>query len=288
MRTTLILFLAILAASPALAAGERDRLDEAVAAFRDGNAKECLKKLDGIPSDSELRPKADYLAGEAWLSLGEAAKAEKAFRAVLAAKPDAVPARTGLGKALLALDKLPDAVEELKKAVKKDGKDVDARRTLGLALARAGESKDALAALRKAWKQDRKDPLTARALVEFLVREEKLEDAMSIAKAITKARKKEPMGYFLIGLVLDREKKTDEAEEAYLLALEKDDAFLDAHKNLAILYHSVNPTYRDLDRTKKAMKHYERYFELGGRDEELKKVYLQTKGFLTQMGVLEK
>jgi tetratricopeptide (TPR) repeat protein len=288
MRITVLICLLLTIPSPVLLAGERETLDEALKAFRTGEAKECLKLLEKIPEESKLRPKADYLTGESWLLLGEAEKAGKAFRAVLKARPKAVPALTGLGKSLLAKGESAKAVKELEKAVKLDKKDVDARRTLGQALAAEGRTKAALAALRKAWKQDRKNPLTARALVEVLVEEDMAAEAKPIARAVIKARKDEPMGYFLLGLVLDREKKTDEAEKAYLTALTKDDAFIDAHKNLAILYHSVNPTYRDVERTKKSMKHYERYFELGGRDEELRKVYLQTKGFLTQMGVLPK
>jgi predicted Zn-dependent protease len=288
MRAILILILALAMSVPAFAADDQGRLDAALKAFGEGDAKQALVLLDEIPAESKLRPKADYLTGEARLLLGEAAKAETAFRAVLAARPKSVPARTGLGKALLARGKAADAVTELEKAVAADKADVAARRTLGTALAAAGKKKEALAALKKAWKADRKDVLTARALVTFLLAEGMTAEATPVARAIVKARKDEPMGYFLLGLVLDREKKTDEAEKAYLTAVAKDGNFIDAHKNLAILYHSVNPTYRDIERTKKSMHHYERYFALGGRDDELKRVYLQTKGFLEQMGVLSK
>jgi predicted Zn-dependent protease len=288
MRTALILILTLAISVPAFAAEDRDRLDAALKAFGEGDAKKTLDFLNEIPATSKLRPRADYLAGEARLLLGEAAKAETAFRAVLSARPKSVPARTGLGKALLAQGRAADAIAELEKAVAADKADVAARRTLGTALAAAGKKKEALAALKKAWKANRKDVLTARAIVTFLVAEGMTAEATPVARAIVKARKDEPMGYFLLGLVLDREKKTDEAEKAYLEAVAKDDRFIDAHKNLAILYHSVNPTYRDIERTKKSMHHYERYFALGGRDDELKRVYLQTKGFLEQMGVLAK
>jgi tetratricopeptide (TPR) repeat protein len=288
MRAVLILTLILTIPVPAVAADEPDRLDAALKAFSEGDAKKTVELLEKIPAGSKLRPKADYLAGKANLLLGETAKAETAFRAVLAARPKSVPARTGLGKALLARGEAADAVTELEKAVAADKRDVDARRTLGTALAAAGKRKEALSALKKAWKQDKKDALTARAFVTVLLDADMTAEAKSVAKAILKAHRDEPMGYFLTGLVLDREKQTDEAEKAYLAAVGKDDRFIDAHKNLAILYHSVNPTYRDIERTKKSMHHYERYFALGGRDEELKKVYLQTKGFLEQMGVLRK
>ena len=49
----------------------------------------------------------------------------------------------------------------------------------------------------------------------------------------------------------------------------------------------MNPTYRDIPRTKKAFHHYQRYLDLGGSDEELKNIYLQTKGYLVSMGYLK-
>ncbi|MCI0587577.1 MAG: tetratricopeptide repeat protein, partial [Planctomycetes bacterium] len=76
------------------------------------------------------------------------------------------------------------------------------------------------------------------------------------------------MGPFLRGLALDRLGKGREAIEAYEAALARDPKFLDAHKNLAILCHTRNPTYQDRARTEKAMAHYERYFALGGADAE--------------------
>jgi len=288
MRALLTLTLTLAILTPAFAADDRKRLDAALKEFGEGDATKVIELLEKIPAKSKLRPKADYLAGEARLLLGEPEKAETAFRAVLKARPKSVPARTGLGKALLARGKPADAVTELEKAVAGDKADIDARRTLGTALAAAGKKKDAIKSLSKAWKRDKKSVLTARAFVTVLVAEDMAAEAKPIAKAIIKAHREEPMGYFLLGLVFDREKKTDEAEKAYLTAVEKDAKFIDAHKNLAILYHSVNPTYRDVERTKKSMHHYERYFALGGRDAELKQVYLQTRGFLEQMGALGK
>jgi hypothetical protein len=71
---------------------------------------------------------------------------------------------------------------------------------------------------------------------------------------------------------------------AYEKAISLDDAFLDAHKNLAILCLTDNPTYQDRERTAKAMKHFQRYFDLGGKDPTLEQSYRQIKGFLDQAG----
>src|SRR4029453_13493912 len=104
------------------------------------------------------------------------------------------------------------------------------------------------------------------------------------AERVAKACPDLPMGWFLKGLVLDRMNKDRDAIEAYKKAIEKDDRFLDAHKNLAILCTAKNALYQDRERTKKAFEHYKRYFELGGKDEELKKLYETNKSFLEQNG----
>ena len=65
-------------------------------------------------------------------------------------------------------------------------------------------------------------------------------------------------------------------------ALALDASFLDAHKNLAILCHTRNPLYTDEVRTKKALEHYAKYFELGGQDKELESSYAQFKAFMDE------
>jgi tetratricopeptide (TPR) repeat protein len=92
------------------------------------------------------------------------------------------------------------------------------------------------------------------------------------------------MGPFLKAIALEKEGKDDDAIQAYEAALERDDKFLDAHKNLAILCHTRNPTYADRERTEKAMAHYARYFELGGSDAKLKQMYDTMKAFFEQNG----
>jgi tetratricopeptide (TPR) repeat protein len=87
------------------------------------------------------------------------------------------------------------------------------------------------------------------------------------------------MGPFLEGLGLERLSKDDEAIAAYEQALVRDDRFLDAHKNLAILCHTMSRTYSDAARTQKAKEHYERYFALGGADPQLRTMYDTLKRF---------
>jgi tetratricopeptide (TPR) repeat protein len=89
------------------------------------------------------------------------------------------------------------------------------------------------------------------------------------------------MGLFLAALVDDRAGKFDEAIAGYQKAIEADAAFLDAHKNLAILCIAQNPLYQNVKRTKLAMEHFQKYADLGGRDQEVLQVFETLKQFIS-------
>ena len=76
MRAVLIFTLTLAILTPAFAADDRERLDAALKAFGEGDATKAIGLLEEIPAKSKLRPKADYLAGEARLLLGDPEKAE--------------------------------------------------------------------------------------------------------------------------------------------------------------------------------------------------------------------
>jgi tetratricopeptide (TPR) repeat protein len=282
MKTITSILVLMLLVAGAMAA--EDALAPAAEAFQAGNYEQVLTLCAAVSAESEDYPRALYLGGEAHLSLGQYEAAETAFKALAALRPKAVAALVGMGRSQLGLGRAEDAVKTLRGAVKADRRDLCAQRALGEALAAAGQPKEAASILTKAFDGDRKSALTGRALVAVLLGLEATAEAGSAARKLVKAAPENPMGYFLMGLALDREGKSDEAIAAYEQALAKDDAFLDAHKNLAILCHTANPLYRDTVRTKKALQHYARYFELGGQDPELERSYLQMKGFLESMG----
>ena len=270
------------AAAFALAAG--GPLDQAMDAFKQGDYAKTVEIAGAVKMGDAARPRAAYLAGEANLCLQQWDDAEKAFREVLAKKADSVPALVGLGRALTGKGSADDAIATLEKAVKLEGKDVAARRALGEARLAKGDLEKARADLDAAVKLDPKDPLTSRSLVECSLRSEKFDLASKEAERLAKAIPDHPMGHFLRGLCLDRDGKDKDAIEAYEKAIAKDDKFIDAHKNLAILCVAKSNTYQDRDRVKKAFEHFQRYFDLGGRDEELKTVYETIKDVLKPYG----
>jgi tetratricopeptide (TPR) repeat protein len=271
------LLLSLPAAAPA---GDPSPVDEAFQAYQAGEYAKAAEKAESVPAGDPLYARARYLAGEARLALGEAEPAEKAFRAALEKKPGSAPILAGLGRALTARGSLEEALKVLQEAVKADGKDAGARRSLGEAFAAQGKVPEARKELEAAAKLDPKDPLAARALVEILLRSDDLEAAGRAAEVHARSDPKGAMGDFLRGLVLDRSKKGKDAIASYEAALAKDPKFLDAHKNLAILCVTDNPSYTNRERTRKAFDHFAKYFELGGKDEELRRTYETIKGFL--------
>ncbi len=255
-------------------------VEQAMKAFQAGEYAKAVKAGNEVGAEDPLYARAQYIVGEGWLAFGDPDQAERSFRRALEKKPESAPLLGGLGRALLAKGSHAEAEGPLRAAIKIDAKDAMSRRALGECLAAQGKAADARKELELAVKADPKDPLSARAMVEFLVKQVDLDTAAKYAEMQVQADPKGAMGYFLRGLVLDRQKKDKDAIEAYEAALARDEKMLDAHKNLAILCITDNPLYANRERTKKAFDHFARYFELGGKDEELKETYETIKGFL--------
>ena len=261
-----------------LAAGP---LDDAMAAFRAGEFEKAATLAASVPADDPSKPKALYVAGEAELARERWDAAAESFRAVLAAKKDNAPATTGLGRALAGKGEKAEAEKTLRRALEIDAKDLGARRALGEFLTATARAEDAVKVLAAApAKPVPGDALWARAVVEAHLGAGKLDDAGKAAKAFGQEAQGTAMAHFLRALVLDRKNEDRDAIEAYEKALEKEPRFLDAHKNLAILCIAQNPLYTNQERTAKAMKHFDRYFALGGRDAEVKRIYETLRQFI--------
>ncbi len=281
MRNLLTALLLISMTTTVLAKGP---LDEALKSLQGAEYRAAIDLAEKVAATNEAeRARARYIVGEARFGLGEFVEAEKAFRAVIELRPEAVPAHTGVARALLRQGKAADAEAAANKAIALDAKDAESLRTLGEALLEQGKDREARKPLAAAYKINRKDPLNARALFNYHVKGERLPKAKSVADRLAKDRRGHPMGWFLKGIYLDRSGKDEEAIKAYEKAIEIDDTYIDAHKNLAILCTAKNPLYRNLERTKKALAHYKRYFELGGKDPELKQLYTTIDSFLSRM-----
>jgi tetratricopeptide (TPR) repeat protein len=278
------LLVPVLLAAPALAAGSE--LEEALGAFRAGEYKRALEIAAAVAPGSEDRPRAAYLAGETQLVLGDVVAAEASFREVVEERPRAVPALVGLGRALTQAGAVEEAAAPLLEALELEPGDLAARRAMGELHTAAGRLPKARELLIEVFERDPKDPMSARALVDVLLRMQVGPDAMRVAEDFTIARATHPMGYFLMGIVQEQMEDDEAAIRSYQLAIERDPRFVDAHKNLGILCHTLSSTYQIVERNKLAMEHYAAYFALGGKDDTLQRTYEQMKTFLGPDGNL--
>ena len=269
----------LLVAAPATA-DETSSLADALEAYKKGEYKKVVDLAAKVSAQADDYPRARYLLGEAHLKLGDHAKAESAFAAVLEARPKAAPAMVGLGKALEGQGKDEEAEKQYRAAIKADRRSAAARLALGELQMRQGALGKARSTLKAAYKLTPEDARCARALVEVLLRGGDVAGADKVAKKLVSAKRAHPMGYFLCGLTQERRGNLEEAIEFYGEALAVDAKFLDAHKNLAILYHTNNPDYADRARLEAALEHYEQYFVLGGKDEALKATWRRLQRFV--------
>jgi len=257
--------------------------EEAKKSFAQGEFAAAREKAAAVPDRDADYARARYLMGEIALLLGDPKEAVEDFRAARKAKPESAAILTGLGRALIEGDEHAEAAKVLREAVKLDAKSGRAHCFLGIALRQETFGKQGGGEIEKGVKLAPDDAVVARAAVLFWLDEDEPRKAAKAADAFRKKRKKDPMGYFLKALVLEREKEYDDAIAAYEKAIELDDTFLDAHKNLAILCVAQNPLYRDRKRTELAMKHFERYRELGGKDEQVLQIHETLKKVLPQI-----
>lgn len=262
-------------------------LDRARAAFEKGAYKEVVELAKGGASETDA-PRLAYLAGEAQLVLGAPSEAEASFRAVLAKRPQALPAQVGLGRALYEQQRFDEAGRTLEAALKTDPKDVGALTAHGLLASLLGRSDEAKKELARAYELDPKNPLTVRGYVEVLLRVDDTPGAANVIESFSKAAPKHPLGPFLMGWTMELDGEDEGAIEQYQQALARDPNFLDAHKNLAILCHTLSNTYQIRERVELAYAHYQKYFELGGRDAELKTMFASLLAFKEQILGAEK
>jgi len=258
-------------------------LEEATRAFQAGEYAKVLELAAAPGASTGDAPRLAYLAGEAQLALGAPAEAEKSFRTVLVSRPKAVPAQVGLARALMALLRFDEAGPLLESALAAEPKDVGALVARGLLCSSTGKSDEAKKTLEAAWKLDPKGALTTRGYVEVLLRADDVPAAAAVAEKFMSSRPAHPLGPFLFAWTLERDGEDEQAVEQYEAALARDPNFVDAHKNLAILCHTLSNTYKVRERVLLAYEHYERYFALGGKDQDLERMYKDLLSFKEQI-----
>lgn len=257
----------------ASAAASQSALESAVADFRAGRFAAVVEAREHLPADVREAARVQYLVGEALLVLDRPEEAERAFAATVAARPAAVPAQVGLGRARTRLGRFDEAETSLAAALAADPKDLGALVAQGeLSLAR-GDLEAAEKRLAAAHASAPDDPLAARAWFEVLLRKQDSAAAAELAEGLMRSRPEHPLGPFLLAVVMERDGEDEAAQAQYQRTLELDPTFVDAHKNLAILCHTLSRDYTDKQRAKLAYDHYAAYFRLGGGDQRLRAMY---------------
>jgi tetratricopeptide (TPR) repeat protein len=161
----------------------------------------------------------------------------------------------------------------LKAALAAERGDVGARVAQGELLLARGDLEGARARLAEAHAAAPDDIPAARAWFEVLLRSGARAEAAELAESLIERRPEHPLGDFLLAVVMEQDGDDRSAQAQYLRALELDPTFIDAHKNLAILCHTLSENYTDKVRAKLAYDHYAAYFRLGGGDEFLRQLY---------------
>ncbi len=278
---SLSLSLAALAPS-AIARGETP-LERAVQAFEAGKYAAVVESAAVHEPTAPDYSKLQYLVGEALLLLQRPSEAKESFQKVVQQRPKAVPALVGLGRACARMGEFDAAAAPIQKALELEPKDVQARAALGELQLRKGELEEARKTLAEVCKEAPDDVLATQLAFETLLRLQDSIAAAKLAEDYSQRRPDHPLGYFLLAVIMERDGADAEAIAQYQLALSKDDTFLDAHKNLAILCHTLSDTYKIKDRVKLAYEHYKRYFELGGGDAQLRAMYDQLLAYKDQI-----
>jgi len=283
MKNPMLTLGAALCLAPAALAPSGSPLEEATKAFQAGQYLQVLELAGALDTESPDYARMQYLAGETQLVLDAPEEAAGAFRRVLARRPEALPARIGLGRALTTLGQGDEALTVLDAALEQAPGDSGALVAHALLLSTLGQDDLARGEVDRAWKADPRAPLSVRAYVEVLLRAEDGPAAAAVVEDFMERRPEHPLGPFLMAWIMERDGEDELAIASYQQALELDPSFLDAHKNLAILCHTLSNTYRIKERVELAYEHYRRYFELGGRDQELHRTYEQLLAFKDQI-----
>lgn len=286
MRTTLTTQLALAALPLALArpasCGETP-LERAVEAFQAGRYAAVVEASAVLERGAPDYPKLQYLVGESLLLLQRPAEARASFAEVLELRPRAVPALVGLARATARAGDLEACEQPLKTALELEPEDVQARTALGEVQMHRGALEQARATLAATHARAPDDLTTTQVYFEALLRCQDNPAAAELAEAWVARRPEHPLGHYLLAVIMERDGADAEAVAQYQLVLRKDPGFLDAHKNLAILCHTLSKDYTLKERVQLAYEHYRRYFELGGGDPTLRAMYDRLLEFKDQL-----
>jgi len=199
------------------------------------------------------------LAAASWVQVGYWRNSTTLYEHALAVTEDNYVAHTNLGTALLAENRVQDALWHYREALRIDPEAAQAHANLGVALAASGDQAAAVASLQRALELDDRDASTHVQLADLLARRGRLAEAVAHYRA---AAALEPDSAFVqnnLGFLLAAQGNLGEAVDHYAAALRADPNLAAAHNNAGLALESLGQ--RD-----EALRHYSRAVELAPAD----------------------
>jgi len=202
-----------------------------------GEFDQVLKDFAGRKLDDPVAQGRLLAAvGDAHLSKSEIDKARLAYEAALAANPEDVWARIGLGRAKLVRGDLDGAMREADAAVAKQPDVADGHALRGDVLIARDQADDAAAALENAVREKPGAVNYHFALVSLLLRENKLDAAEQRLAEMKKAAPKHPLTLYLQAFIDFRKNRLPEARDGLEAALAVAPDFLPAQVLAGAVY----------------------------------------------------
>lgn len=184
------------------------------------DAKGATALIDEVLKENPRDSDALVLRGNMALVRGDAPAAIADLRSVLRDQPNSVPVLRALARAHLQNNEMALAEETLRSAAQSNPGDKAVRLELSQLLTQSGRPEQARPVLEQLVKESPGDVSALEALFRVQASLKDLTAARATAENIEQTRPDMPLGSYLEGAVSEAEKKYDEAEAAYVHALE--------------------------------------------------------------------
>ena len=199
------------------------------------------------------------LAAASWVQVGYWRNNVTLYEHALAVTEDNYVAHTNLGTALLAENRVPEALRQYQEALRIDPKAAHAHADLGVALAAGGDTSAALEAFQRALALDERDAGTHVRVADLLAGQGRLADAVAHYRAAAALEPASASVHNNLGFLLAAQGNLGEAVDQYGQALRADPNLAAAHNNMGLALES-------LGRRDEALHHYARAVELAPAD----------------------
>ena len=199
------------------------------------------------------------LAAASWVQVGYWRNDFTLYEHALAVTGDNYVAHTNLGTALLAANRVPEALEHYREALRIDPTAAQAHANVGVALATSGDTAAALEALQRALALDDRDAANHVRMADLLAGQGRLAEAVAHYRAAAALEPTSATVHANLGFLLAAQGNLGEAVDHYARALRADPNLAAAHNNLGLALES-------LGRRDEALQHYARAVELAPAD----------------------